>query len=154
MTSMRALLAYVVAVLLTAALATALHTQFVAAALAQLDAPLSLAQRLQMTAHDIRGMGPVYALLIGVSFAIALPLAGLLQRKLMPERRRLAYVLAGAAALLTALTLMQSLLGIMPIAGARSLAGWLCQGLAGAAGGWLFASLSAGASGRVQRPVV
>jgi hypothetical protein len=57
---------------------------------------------------------------------------------LLPGWARIGYPLAGFVAMITALLVMIQLMNIVPIAGARSIAGMFFQGLAGGLGGWVF----------------
>jgi hypothetical protein len=109
--------------------------------LARLGVEVPLADRLATTAHDIVGMAPAYAPIIGVGFAIAFPIAALVIRRVLPGWRAVGYPLAGFVAVAAALATMIALFEITPIAGARSAAGFVCQALAGAVGGHVFARL-------------
>ncbi|MDO9488975.1 MAG: hypothetical protein Q7J32_11420, partial [Sphingomonadaceae bacterium] len=65
-----------------------------------------------------------------------------LVRRVVAWPRPIAYGLGGGAALLTALWLMHWSFEITPIGSARSWAGFLSLGLAGALGGGLFALIT------------
>jgi len=133
--------AFVVAVVVTAVLGAAAHTQFIVASLADLGHPVSFADRLTWTAHDIAGMFPTFAPIIAFAFVLAFPVSALVCRRLT-HLRTFGYVLAGGLAMICALLVMKQLLDISGVAGARTLPGVLVQGVAGAAGGWVFARLS------------
>lgn len=133
-------LAFVVAVLIAAVLGSLVQTQLALAALGQLGVDIGLGERLRATAADLRGFAPTYAGLVAAGFLLAFPVAALLTRWLPALRHRL-YALAGATAMLTALVLMQQLIGLMPIASARGVTGLSLHALAGAAGGLGFAWL-------------
>jgi hypothetical protein len=138
MRPLRILFAFIAAVVVTTVLATAASTQFVLAGLVHLGANIALGTRLETTLHDIAGMGPLYGALILIAFATAMAVAGLVVRYALPAWRAIGYPLAGAVAMLTTLYLLESVLGMMPIAGARTTAGFVVQVLIGAVGGWLF----------------
>ncbi len=143
----RQLFAFALAVAATAVLGALASTHFVLAGLVDLNVELPLGERLSTYGHDIVGMGPVLALVAAGGFVIAFPVAALAQRWL-PRWRAVGYPLAGAAAMLAALLLMEAVLGMMPVAGARSGAGLVMQGVAGAVGGYVFAAVAGGGRGQ------
>ena len=126
----RLLAAFVLAVLVAEILAALASTQFVLGELARLGVEIPFGDRLSMSVYDIVGMLPLYGTVIGVAFLIALPVAWLLAKR-APAMRGLLFFAAGFVALVTAINIMDAAFGIMPIAGARTLAGLLTQGLAG-----------------------
>jgi hypothetical protein len=138
--------AFLLAVAVTSALGAAFHTQFVVASVAALGHPVPFSDRLAWTAHDVAGMFPTFAPIIALAFLIALPVAGLVSRRLA-QLRTIGYALAGAVALACALLVMKQVLDISGVAGARTALGLLAQAVAGAAGGWIFALVS-----RVRTP--
>lgn len=132
--------AWLMATLLAAALGSVIQTQFNLAAIARLGAPVPPALRLQTTLQDLAGFAPVLAAVVGAGFMVALPVAAWLVRRL--RRRALLYTLAGAAAVATAILLMNALLPITAIAATRSVAGFLALSACGALGGWTFSRLA------------
>lgn len=134
--------AFVVCVLIAEILAATASTQFVLHGLAELGVPVPIDERLTTTLHDIVGMLPLYGLVIGVAFLIGLPVAALICRAL-PGWRQPLYTAAGGTGIVTAILVLRASFGIMPIAGARSFAGLVLQGVAGAVAGWLFARFTA-----------
>jgi len=135
---LRRLGAYGVAVFATEALAAMASTQFVLAGLAGLGVVITLGERLTMTGQDILGMMQVYLPVLALALALGFLVAGAIIKKLGPAWSLLGYTSAGFVAVLAALLTVLSLFDITPIAGARSPAGLFCQGLAGAAGGFIF----------------
>ncbi|MEL7450405.1 MAG: hypothetical protein AAFN78_14430 [Pseudomonadota bacterium] len=133
----RLLAGFVVAVILAEVLAALASTQFVLAELGQLGIDVSIGDRLAMSLHDIAGMLPLYGGIIAATYLIALPVAAWLARR-APQRRSALFFAAGFVGLLTAITLMRFAFDIMPIAGARSFAGLVTQGLAGGAAALVF----------------
>jgi len=130
-------------------LASVLHSQAVLAALADLQIPISVGERLSMTLGDLLGL-KAYAAVIALGLAVALPVLNL-----PPLRARLPWpalrgAIAGALAMATMLILMRQLFGFSPIAGARGTVGLLLQCLAGAAGGAVYGWLRGG--GRTRPP--
>ena len=143
-------LAFVAAVAVAAAFGSMVSTYFVLRGLLNLGVRIGFGDRIGAYAHDVVGMGPMFAVIIGVGFAIAFPTGALVARWFATKRTWI-YTTAGATALVVALASMEALLAIMPIAGARHWPGLIAQGLAGAAGGLLFAMLSRRpASGRIS----
>lgn len=125
------------AVVVAGVLASVFSTQFVIAGLQSIDVEIPLTTRLSMTLDDFGILGtmiPAVAACLLPAFLIA----GLLWPR-VPGGRTLWYVLAGGAALVAELLIMQATFDLMPIAGARSTFGLLMQGVAGASGGWAFA---------------
>lgn len=141
---LRLILAFLAAVVVTAAAAAAVSTQFVLAELSQLGVEIGIGDRLAMTAHDMVGMGVTYLPIVGVGFLLAFGVAALVIRYLLPQWSVLGYTLAGFTAILAIMLIMIAAFGLVPIAGARSVAGMLGQCLAGALGGYLFARILSG----------
>lgn len=136
----RLLAMYLAAVVLTYLLASATATQAVVASLSGMGVEVGAATRLSMTLRDLAGMAGSLLPMVAAGLLVAFPVAALLGRR-WPRRRTLLYVLAGAAAMLALHGTLKLVLGITPIAIARSAGGLAVQALAGAIGGWLFARL-------------
>ena len=94
-------------------------------------------------------MGPMLGILVAFCFLIAFPVAALIVR-FLPNLRTVGYVAAGGVAILAALYSMEAALATVPIAGARTPAGLVAQGVAGAVGGFVFALLSRRRSQRAK----
>lgn len=135
---LRRVIAFILAVATSVALASLSSTHFVLGALADLDVNIGFADRLYAYGHDLLGMGGLFGTIVALGFFIAFPVAALPAR-FWPASRTACYVAAGATAIMVALLAMQAVFGIMPIAGARSWAGLVGQGAAGAVGGLVFA---------------
>lgn len=127
---------WLVAVLATTALGSITQTQFNLAALAAMGQSIGLELRLQTTLLDLARFAPLFAAIVAAGFVVALPLASWLSRR--GAGRGWLYPLAGAVALLVALLLMRWLLGLTPIAAARTPFGVATLMLTGAIGGWLW----------------
>lgn len=138
---LRLILAFLAAIVVSAALAAAASTQFVLAGLSSVGVEIGIGDRLSMTAHDIMGMGPTYLPIIAAGFLVAFGVAALVIRYLLPGWSVLGYTLAGFTAMLAIILIMILAFGLVPIAGARSMAGMFSQCLAGAVGGYLFARI-------------
>lgn len=139
-TIIRTFFAWLAAVAATSVLASVFSTQFVLAGLAGLGVEVSAAQRLSMTIADL-GILPLMGMAVAACFMIGFSIA-VLAARFVGGDRRVWLVAAGASALVVELLIMRATLGLMPIGGARTTAGLLAQGLAGAVGGWLFARLT------------
>lgn len=131
------LFAWAAAVVLAYMLATLAASQSVAGQLADLGVPLSLGERVQMSARDQLGMAGLFLPLIAIGMTIALLVAAWLGHR-NPQRRTLLFMLAGAVALLCIHLALNWSFDITLVAVARSHLGLLSQALAGAAGGYLF----------------
>lgn len=134
------LLAFLAAVAATAVLGSLVQTQLALAALSGLGVEIGFGERLAASGADLLGFAPMYAGVVAAGFLLAFPVAALLTRWLPTLRHRL-YALAGAVAILTALLLMRTLLGLSPVSSARGVNGLALHGLAGAVGGLVFALL-------------
>ena len=116
------------------------HSQQVQAQLINLGAHIDFSTRLAAMADDLVGLSPTYLPIIAVGFAIAFFIATFTRTK-TSWPPALLFSLAGAAALGCILALMQPIMEITLMAGAR---GWLGLGLeiaAGALGGLTYAYL-------------
>lgn len=140
----RYLLAFLAAVICTSLLGSIVSSQFVMAGLSDLGVDIPLADRLRMIVQDF-GILPALSAAVAAAFLPALAVAGLAGRKL--GGRRAWFAAAGAAALIAELMIMEAVLGLMPVAGARSAAGLGALGFAGALGGLTFALLTERRSG-------
>lgn len=138
---LRLILAFLAAVVVTAALAAAASTQFVLAELGRLGVDIGIGDRLAMTAYDVLGMGMTYLPVVGVGFLLGFGVAALVLHYLLPGWPMLGYSLAGFTAILAIILIMIAAFGLVPIAGARSMTGMFSQCLAGAAGGYVFARI-------------
>ena len=128
---------FVGAVVVAGVLASVFSTQFVIAGLQSIDVAVPLPTRLSMTFDDFGILGTLVPA-VAACFLPAFLIAGLLWPR-VPGGRSLWFVLAGGAALVAELLILQASFDLMPIAGARSTFGLFMQGVAGATGGWAFA---------------
>mgnify|MGYP003121371637 FL=1 len=137
----RAIKAFLPAVLVAYLLASVIFTQTILATVHGFGLDVSLAQRLAATGHDILGMASSYLPLLLVALLIALPVAAGLTR-LLPTKRGLLFTLAGFTAVVTLHVTLKLVLGVSGIAVTRTVAGLVGQGLAGALGGYVYHYLS------------
>lgn len=128
--------------LIAAALATyivgsVLNSQSV---IAMHDISVSIGDRLNMTLFDISNM-VAYLAIIAIALLAGFLIATILKR-FLPNLARVAYPIAGAAAIAVTLGAMYMVFQTIPISGARSTMGFLSQMFAGAVGGWVFARIA------------
>jgi hypothetical protein len=133
----RRLSGYMIAVLIAAAWASVVQTQFNLAALEQLGIVVPAALRWQTTGQDLLGFAPVFMIIAVPALAIAFPLAALLARA-APTARRWWFALAGWTALMLAIRIVDALVPpTVLIAATRS-----ASGLAAVAFGGVLAGLA------------
>jgi MFS family permease len=140
---LKLVLAWLAANMVTAVTGSVIQTQFNLAAIAAVGADIPFGVRLQTTLHDLAGFAPMFAGITAAGFLVAFVAAGLLARR-WPARRTLLYASAGAAAMATAILLINAQLPMTPIGATRQLAGLLALAAAGGLGGWAFAALAPG----------
>ena len=129
--------ALVVAAIVTYILAVTAATQSVIASLKDMGVSVSLADRLGTTLADLSGMFALFMPLLAIALLLGfLVAAGIIRWQ--PDWRRFGYPLAGFAAVLVMHLLVTTTTGVHPIAATRSVPGLVLQGLAGAAGGYVF----------------
>ena len=105
------------------------------------EVPLAL--RTQMIFHDWVGLVGTYLPIITVALVLGFVVAWLLLKiPALRSLRTLAYVSAGAVALLAIYLLMGLMFEMHPVASTRTTLGLLLQSVAGAMAGWVFAWLS------------
>jgi hypothetical protein len=126
--------ALIIASLGTYVVAVIANAQFVIGAH---DVPVSLSDRLNMTAFDVSNMG-LYLVIILIALLLGFAIAALVKR-FLPSLAGVAYPIAGAAALGMVLGLMCMQFQTIPISGARGTFGFASQVIAGGIGGWIFA---------------
>ncbi len=141
---LRYVLAFVAAVLCTSLLGSVFSTQFVIAALAGIEVDVPLATRLTMTVRDF-GILPTLVPAIAACLLPGYVVAGLCAR-FFGGKHLYWFAFGGATAVIALLLIMQAVLGLMPIAGARTVAGLLSFGFAGGVGGWLFSRMTSHSS--------
>jgi hypothetical protein len=138
---LRILLAWLTATAVTAVTGSIIQTQYNLYAIAALGVPVPAALRVRTTLQDLVGFAPTLALITAAGFIVAFLVAAGLARS-WPDRRRLWYTLAGAAALAVAILAMNALLPVTAIGATRWLSGTVALAAAGGLGGWLFGLLA------------
>lgn len=132
---------YLLAVLTAYLLATASATQYVVARLSSMGVAVGAGDRLTMTLGDFVGMAGMFLPLVAFALLVAFLFTALLCRWLGRWRTPL-YLLAGATALVSMHLAMNLAFDLTPVAIARSAAGLLVQGAAGAVGGFVYIRLN------------
>ncbi|WP_448586591.1 hypothetical protein [Thermaurantiacus sp.] len=125
-----------VAALLVSSLA---HSLMVQGELARLGVDLPMGVRLSGMARDAVGLAPTLGVVLAGALLVAFAVAGLLRPRLGPLLRRLAYPLAGLAAVALALLGMRLSFGFSPLAGARTAGGFALMSSGGLVAGLVFA---------------
>ncbi len=137
---LRWFLAWMTAVLVTASIGSVIQTQINIARITGLGVDVSLGQRLAMSGQDLLGFAPLWGIIVAAGLLVALLVASGLARR-WPARSVSLHVLAGFAAPLVALLVMDAMLPVTVVAAARTWSGLLLMSLPGAVGGWLYVVL-------------
>lgn len=139
--------AFLAALVTAAVIASVFSTQFVLAALRDIDVAVPLADNFSMVFADL-GVLKTLLPLAGVALLVAFLVAGLCAR--LGGSRVAWFAVAGFSAMIALLLIIEAVLQVMPLSGARSPAGLLFQGIAGAIGGILFANLTRPSTGEAH----
>ncbi len=137
----RVTIAWILAVLSAYGLAAVTATQSVLASLEAMGVHVERPDRIRATLADLVGLAPTLLPLVAGGFLVAMIVAALLARRL-PRLRTPLLALAGGVTLVVIHLALKASLGVTPLPIARTLAGLLVQGLAGAIGGGVFAVLT------------
>lgn len=139
---LRAVVGFIVAVVVLTVLAVIFQTGFVLSALGDVGAQLSLGPVIAMMLDDLIGFGPLYGALVAIGLLVAFPAAAIVHRVTKLSR---VLVFAGAGLVCMGVMLVameQVFFGIQLVAGARTLPGLVSQLIAGAIAGWAFVQLT------------
>ncbi|WP_426416136.1 hypothetical protein [Aestuariirhabdus sp. LZHN29] len=147
----RTLIAFMAASLCAFVLASVSHSQFVLNELTSLGIVIPADVRALSTVDDLLGLLPSYGVIITLGLGLAFSFTAWLRRHTQLPAKTL-YPLAGLTAFATLLVLMQPILDITLIAGARGWFGFTSQCLAGAIAGWVFAALNDLNPGTTRKP--
>ncbi|MFT6047711.1 MAG: hypothetical protein ACI9WC_003428 [Arenicella sp.] len=137
---LRYLRAFIISVLAASIIASMFSTQFVVAGLRELGLEIPTTMRLAMTFGDLASLKSL-GIIISLCFLIGFIIVAVAKRYLRGSRLSW-YTVAGGLSYTATLLLIEQFLQLMPIAGARTIAGMFTQGLAGAIGGFIFAQLT------------
>ncbi|KPF67629.1 hypothetical protein IP69_13115 [Bosea sp. AAP35] len=144
--AVRLLIAFLVAVVITAILGSIAQTQFNLAAIAQMGGPVTGALHLRTTAQDLLGFGPVMGAIAAAAFLPAFA-AAFVASRFVPAPAALVYALAGFLGIWAAFSLM-GYFTPMPtlVAAVRGEIGLLTMSATGLIGGLVFSRLARSAS--------
>jgi hypothetical protein len=134
----RIFVSWLIAVIVTTAGISVIHSLRIQNGLAELGVELPLGLRLSTIGRDLVGLAPALGAVVAIALAIGFVVAAFLRPRL-PALAWIAYPLAGGVAIVVALAAMHYSYDITPIAGARGALGLPLFGLVGAVGGWIFA---------------
>jgi hypothetical protein len=137
MTFLRWFIAWLAAVAVTAAVGSVIQTQLNIARIVELGAEVGIGQRLETTLQDLLGFAPLWAIIVAAGLLVALLTAGGLSR-FRPGWSLGLHALAGLAAPLVALLLMEAMMPVTVVAAARTWTGLVLLSLPGAIGGLLY----------------
>ncbi|MFT4999007.1 MAG: hypothetical protein ACI8RO_002363, partial [Flavobacteriales bacterium] len=129
---LRYLRAFIISVLAASIIASMFSTQFVVAGLRELGLEIPTTMRLAMTFGDLASLKSL-GIIISLCFLIGFIIVAVAKRYLRGSRLSW-YTVAGGLSYTATLLLIEQFLQLMPIAGARTIAGMFTQGLAGAEG--------------------
>ncbi len=137
---MRRLFDWIVAVVVATVVSTIVQTQFNIAAITGLGVEVTVAERLRMVLFDLHGFAPLWALVVAVALLFGFAAASLLAGRL-PAHTVALYAVAGGMALLSALVILDEIMPMNPVPGARTIPGVLLMAAGGVLAGALFARL-------------
>ena len=112
-------------------------TQFNLGHLLALGVEVSFATRIQTTLFDIASMQPLFGVIFGTGFLIAMIVGHFIAKwvKVLPD---VVFALAGFAAIAVTLLALNAAFNITAIGAAREWDGFLCLSLCGALSGYAF----------------
>ncbi len=134
-------LAFAAAAVTTFVLASVFYTQQVLAKQAAIGARYTAGQQVETYIDNLIGLAPAYGLVLTIALLIGFLVAAIVKRVLVPLAP-VAYPIAGAAAVSTAIWAIENLVaggGVGALGGARDAVGIAFQCFAGFAGGVVFA---------------
>lgn len=143
MAIIRIVVGYALSVIIATVLGALVHTQVNLAGIAAAGAPTPLDLRLETSLGDLAGLAPVFGPVVAIAFAVGFAVAAVLRLLLRPLAG-VAFPLAGAAAMATALVAMKiAYAGVTPLGSARTAVGFGLLCLVGAVGGLVFGAFAA-----------
>lgn len=137
---LRWFLSWLAAVVVTAAIGSVIQTQINIARISGLGVEVTVWERFVTTGQDLLGFAPLWGIIVAAGLLVALLVAGGLARR-WPARSVSLHVLAGFAAPMVALLVMDAMLPVTVVAAARSWGGLVLMSLPGGLGGWLYVAL-------------
>jgi len=134
---MKALIAWLAATIDTAILVSVVSTQLVLADISGFGLAVPVGDRLAATLHDLIGVGPALAVLVGSSYAVAFPVAHRILR-ISGGNPVIWFAAAGLLSLPSAIVLIKLAMGGTLLASARTPLGMIAVSLCGLAGGLFY----------------
>ncbi|WP_025771643.1 hypothetical protein [Thioalkalivibrio sp. HK1] len=138
---LRRIIAFAVSLLVLCALSSFISTQSVLHRLEALEATVPMGLSMQMIFKDILGTLPLFFPIFGTGLLLGL-LGARLAERFFANPKGVIHAGAGFICVLTTLMVMEAAFGIVPIAGARTLAGVFWMSLAGALSGLIYRRLA------------
>ena len=137
---MHRILYFFAAVVTTYVLSVLMYTQLNLGNLVEMGLEVPFAVRMSAAGHDLLGMSILYLPMIAVGLLVGFLIAGIVLRWL-PQLETLGYIVAGFIGIwaLIEITTLPFSTHLIPVT--RTTVGLLTQCVAGAAGGWVFATL-------------
>lgn len=140
--ALRYLVAFVAAVLVTAATVSVFSSQFVYSALSGLEGvAIPMGVWIKSTVIDLRMVADLITPIIGTALLAGFLVAGGLNKWTALNRKHL-MIAAGATAWLATLLIMSQVFALNPVAGARTTLGLVSQIIGGGLGGYIFHRMS------------
>ncbi|MEO1246754.1 MAG: hypothetical protein AAFX56_13825 [Pseudomonadota bacterium] len=133
---------WLTAVVLTYIAGSIAMTQLVLYDLSTLGVAVDIRTRVATTLGDLAGLVGSYLPLLAIALGVAFVVAGALGR-LLGRSNGFLYLLAGALGVAALLWILELVLGLNPLSGARGRSGFLLQMLAGLCGGYVFSRFMA-----------
>ncbi|RUO71448.1 hypothetical protein [Pseudidiomarina salinarum] len=135
---LRTILAFIIAIIAAALVASVIQTQFNLAALSELTLDIDINTRISTIIHDIIHFSPTIAVILLAALLIAFPVAYFLAQR-WPSYERWLFMAAGGVGLAVAFSVVDALVP-MPtlIAANRTLFGFVLMSLTGVLAGWVF----------------
>lgn len=144
-------LAFILAAVVTGALASIVQTQFNLASLLAFGAPVTPALRGLTTAEDLARFGPVMAGIAAAALLPAFAVAHVVGRVVHARWRRGVLMLAGLCGMAAAFWLMASVIPMRPLSATRRLPGFVSMSFTGVVGGLVYAAVLARRQDRIGK---
>ncbi len=132
---------FLATIVITTVLISIVSSQLVLADIQSFGLNVSIEDRLEVTANDIIGMGPILLLMVGLSLLVAFVLARYSCR-FLGGNRTIWTVIAGLSSLPVTLYLIKYFMGVTILASARTTIGMFLIACSCALGGWMFSILT------------
>ena len=138
---LRTMIHFLTTVVITTVLISIVSSQLVLADIQGFGLDVGIKDRLEVTASDIIGVGPVLLLMLGLSFLVAFIIARYSHR-FLGGNKTVWTIMAGLSSLPVTLYLIKYFMGVTILASARTPAGMLLIACCCALGGWMYSFLT------------